>query len=100
MLTDNNILVNKQKPLPALFCAQRRAQKLIPQEEDFIQSNIDSFGNDIGATTNRITSMFEVRSHFPKDSKEYEVLSYRINCGQLFQQNKRVLTHVFAFTGM
>lgn len=87
MLTDNDILVNKLSPLPALMCIQRKAGKKISTEEDFVQSNIDSFGNDIGQTTNWITSMFEVRSQFPEDSEEFKVLSYRIRCGQLYQQN-------------
>ena len=87
MLTDNSVLVNRLKPLPALMCAQRKAEKRISTEEDFIRSNIGSFGNEIGQTTNWITSMFEVRSHYPPDSEEYKILSYRICCGQLFQQN-------------
>ncbi len=87
MLTDNTVLVNKLKPLPALMCAQRRATKKVPTEEDFIRSNIESFGNDIGQTTNWITSMFEVRSQFEKGTREYDTLSYRIQCGQLYQQN-------------
>ena len=87
MLTDNRVLVERLTPLPALMCAQRKAEKRISEEDDFIRSNIDSFGNSIGQTTNWITSMFEVRSHFPKGSREYEVLSYRIRCGQLYQQN-------------
>lgn len=87
MLTDNPVLVKKHQPLPALMCAQRKASKKISVEADFIQSNIDSFGNDIGRTTNYITSMFEVRSHYDSNSKEYEALSYRIQCGQQYQQN-------------
>jgi len=87
MLTDNRVLVNKLRVLPALMCAQRKATKRVPTEDDFVRSNIESFGNDIGQTTNWITSMFEVRSHFPVDSKEYGILSYRIRCGQLYQQN-------------
>lgn len=87
MLTDNPVLVRKHQPLPALMCAQRKASKKISTDDDFIKSNIDSFGNDIGQTTNWITSMFEVRSHFKEDSNEYKTLSYRIQCGQLFQQN-------------
>lgn len=87
MLTDNSVLVRKLNPLPALMCAQRKAEKRIATEEDFVRSNIESFGNDIGQTTNWITSMFEVRSGFERGSKEYEILSYRIMCGQLFQQN-------------
>ena len=87
MLTDNDVLVRKLKPQPALMCAQRKAAKRIPAEDDFVRSNIESFGNDIGQTTNWITSMFEVRSHFKPGSREYETLSYRIQCGQLYQQN-------------
>lgn len=87
MLTDNQVLVRRLRQLPTLMCAQRRAEKRISVEEDFIRSNIESFGNDIGQTTNWITSMFEVRSHFRPGSREYEALSYRIRCGQLYQQN-------------
>lgn len=87
MLTDNQVLLRKHVPLPALMCAQRKAEKSIADEMMCVESNLKSFGNDIGRTTNYITSMFEVRSHFPKGSREYEVLSYRIMCGQLYQQN-------------
>ena len=87
MLTDNSVLVNRLSELPALMCVQRKAKKKVVTEEDAIRSNIDSFGDDIGKTTNWITSMFEVRSQFPKESKEYQVLDYRIKCGELFQQN-------------
>lgn len=87
MLTDNRVLVERHEPCPALMCAQRKAEKRVSTEEDFIQSNIDSFGNEIGQTTNWATSMFEVRSRFEPGSKEYEVLSYRIKCSQLYQQN-------------
>lgn len=87
MLTDNKVLVGKHIQLPTLMCAQRRATKCIPKEEDFIKSNIDSFGNDIGQTTNWITSMFEVQAGFEKDTDEYNTLRYRIQCGQLYQQN-------------
>lgn len=87
MLTDNDVLVRRLNPQPALICAQRKADKKIPTDDDFIRSNIESFGNDIGQTTNWITSMFEVQSHFEKDSREYNALAYRIRCGQLYQQN-------------
>ena len=87
MLTDNDVLVKKLTPLPALICAQRKAQKRISTEEDFITSNIESFGNEIGQTTNWITSMYEIRAGFNEDSEEYKTLSYRIQCGQLYQQN-------------
>ena len=87
MLTDNKVLVENLKVLPALMCVQRKASKKIVSEEDFIQANIDSFGDDIGKTTNWITSMFDVQAQYAKGSREYEELDYRIKCGQLFQQN-------------
>lgn len=87
MLTDNHVLCSKHKALPTLMCAQRKAEKRISTEEDFVKSNIESFGNDIGKTTNWITSMFDVQAGFRPNSKEYDTLSYRIMSGQLFQQN-------------
>lgn len=87
LLTDNQVLVNKLRPLPALMCVQRKAKKRIVTEEDAIRANINSFGDDIGKITNRITAMFEVQSKFKPGSPEYEELDYRIKCGQLFQQN-------------
>ena len=47
----------------------------------------DSFGDEIGFTTNIITSQFEVQSHFSPDSPEFKELDYRIITGQLYQQN-------------
>lgn len=87
MLTDNPVLVRNLHPTPALCCAQRKAEKKIPTEEDFIKANINSFGNEIGSITNRITSMYEVRTGFDKESDEYKMLSYRIRCGQQHQQD-------------
>lgn len=87
MLTDNRVLVDNLKELPAIMCVQRRAKKKIVSEVDAVAANIASFGDEIGKTTNWITSMFEVQSHFDKDSEEYKTLEYRIMSGQLFQQN-------------
>lgn len=87
MLTDNEVLVERLVEMPALMCAQRRAKKKIVCEDDFIRSNIESFGNDIGRTTNWITSMFDVQSKFKKSDPRYKELQYRILCGQLYQQN-------------
>lgn len=87
LLTDNQILIDNVRPLPTIMCVQRNAKKIKITEESLIQSNIDSFGDDIGKTTNWITSMFEVQSKYDKNSEEYKVLDYRIMCGQLYQQN-------------
>lgn len=87
MLTDNPVLKKRHKILPAILCSQKTAAKTIPCEQDYINSNLASFGNDIGKITNRITSMYEVRSHFDESSDEYKALDYRIRCGQLHQQD-------------
>ena len=87
LLTDNKVLVDNLRELPALMCIQRKANKIIPTLEDMIQANINSFGDDIGKITNRITSMFDVIAGYSPDSEEYQILDYRIKCGQLFQQN-------------
>lgn len=88
MTTDNPVLLRKHIALPTLMCAQRRAEKRVSTEEDFIKSNTESFGNGIGRITNYITSMFEVRSRFDPSSEEYKTLTYRIKCGQQLQQNE------------
>ena len=87
MLTDNKILVEKCIRTPAIVCEQKKAPSRIPTEQDVIQSNIDSFGNEIGRITNYVTSMYEVASRFDEDSVEYKELQYRIMCGQLIQQD-------------
>lgn len=87
LLTDNKVLVENTLNLPALMCAQRKAPKKKIEEADLILANKNSFGDEIGKTTNRITTMFDIQAQFKPDSKEYQVLDYRIKCGQLFQQN-------------
>lgn len=85
--TSFGLLVRKTQQLPAIVCVQRKAPKCIPNNDDIMRSNINSFGNAVGGVTNKITSMFEVQANFPKDSREYRLLDYRIKCGQLYQQN-------------
>ena len=87
LLTDNKVLVENTLNLPALMCAQRKAPKKKIEEADLILANKNSFGDEIGKTTNRITTMFDIQAQYEPDSKEYQVLEYRIQCGQLFQQN-------------
>jgi len=87
MLTDNAVIVRRLPDEPALMCAQRKAKKQIITEPLLIQSNLDSFGSEIGQITNRVTSMYEVQSHFEPYSDEYMTLDYRIRAGQQFQQN-------------
>lgn len=85
--TSFDLLIRKTQQLPAIVCVQRKAPKCVPNNDDIMRSNINSFGNAVGGVTNKITSMFEVQANFPKDSREYRLLDYRIKCGQLYQQN-------------
>ena len=85
--TDNPILLKNTMNAPTIECIQRKADKIIPTEQDLINANKLAFGDEIGTTTNRITTMLERQASFKKDSEEYRVLDYRIKCGQLFQQN-------------
>ena len=87
MLTDNAVLLRRHIQYPALMCIQRKARKKIVDDDDLVLSNIASFGDDIGRTTNWATSMYDVRSGFDPESKEYQTLTYRIQCAQLYQQN-------------
>ena len=90
-LTDNRILVENIRPTRTIFCIQRNAEKVEPTEDTQIRSNLASFGDDIGKTTNKVTAMYDVQSYYPKDSAEYETLEYRIQSGQLYQQNQETV---------
>lgn len=85
--TDNKIIVEKTLNSQTIECMQRKADKIIPTEEDIVRANKLAFGDEIGTTTNRITAMIERQALFSPDSEEYKVLDYRIKCGQHFQQN-------------
>lgn len=87
MCTDNPILLRRTLNSPTIMCVQRKAEKKVATEEDIIQANKLAFNDDIGVVTNHVTSMIEVQAGFDTESDEYETLSYRIMCGQLYQQN-------------
>lgn len=87
MLTDNSILVDNIRPTKTIFCVQRNAEKVVPSEDTQVASNLASFGDDIGKTTNKVTAMYDVQSMFEPGSLEYDTLEYRIMSGQLYQQN-------------
>lgn len=84
---DETILRSICEQIP-LVCPQRQSEKKIVTEKDIVDSNVATFGNKIGQITNRITTMEDLKSKFPKNSKEWLELDYRIKCGQLFQQNE------------
>ncbi|WP_460641734.1 RNA dependent RNA polymerase [Lacrimispora brassicae] len=85
--TDDEIILENTLNSPTIQCMQRKAEKIIPTESDIVQANKLAFGDEIGSTTNRITSMIELQSTFEKDTEEFKALNYRIMCGQHYQQN-------------
>lgn len=87
MCTDNPIIIKRTLNSPTIICLQKKAEKIIPTEEDIIKANKLAFNDDIGVVTNHVTSMIDVQSGFDKGTPEYETLAYRIMCGQLYQQN-------------
>lgn len=84
--SNNAVLKRRYKLLPAIECVQRNTSKVVVTEKKVLKTNKNGMGNQVGTITNYVTSMMEVQSHFEKDSKEYQELEYRIECGQLFQQ--------------
>lgn len=87
MCTNNSILIQNTLNSPTIMCIQRNAEKKVVCEEDIIKANKLAFNDDIGIVTNYVTSMIERQAGFQPGSDEYKVLSYRIMCGQLYQQN-------------
>lgn len=85
--TDNAVLLRKYNKLDALCCVQKSAVKKIPTEDDIIESNKQGFGNEVGSVTNKTSSQWTLRASFEKGSKEYDILTYRIQCGQNYNQN-------------
>lgn len=81
--TDNQVLLDGYRETPVLMCLQRKGDKKAVSESDFVEANIRSFGDEIGKITNRVTTMYDVQSKFEPGSREYEILDYRIQCGQL-----------------
>ena len=86
--TNNEILLKRHIKLPAIRCIQRVCDKIIPTENDIKLSNLNGMGNKVGSITNKVTNMIEVLARFQKDSKEYNIMKYRMACGQLYQQNE------------
>lgn len=85
--TNNEVLLRRHIPLDALCCVQKSANKKIVTEEDIIESNKLGFGNEVGGVTNKTTSQWTLRASFEPDSIEYKILTYRIQCGQNYNQN-------------
>ncbi len=87
--TNNRVLVNKHRPLPALNCQQSGSVKTISKditEDDIAASNKRSFKSKVGSITNIGTAMLNLQSNFAQDSEEWKQLEKRVICIQHFQQ--------------
>lgn len=87
LTTDNEILLRNTRDVSAIVCVQKKAEKSVITEENLALSNKNGFGDEIGAITNRVTSMYDIATRFERGSPQYKTLEYRIMCGQLLQQN-------------
>ncbi len=87
LTTNNPVLLRRTVELPAVLCVQKLAEKKVVTEKELAESNKSGFGDEIGPTTNKITTMIDIAFSFDKGTEEYNELQYRIICGQNYQQN-------------
>jgi hypothetical protein len=87
MDTDNPIILRRTKNSPTIICSQHKAAKIVPDEDAIIESNKLAFNDDIGTVTNRVTTMIERQANPNLTDEQYNELTDRIMCGQLYQQN-------------
>lgn len=85
LTTDNALLVHCAPNKPVILCEQRKGAKKHVEWEDFAAANMAAAGNDIGSITNRVTAMYDVLTTID-DPDLRNILEYRIQCGQHFQQ--------------
>ena len=85
--TDNKVLLEAFEYKTTLMCEQESSTKKKPEEEDYIKSDINGFGDSIGSVTNKATNMISLRAQFSVDSEEYKRLTYRISTMMNYQQN-------------
>lgn len=80
--TDNEYIIKgaERKTLPVV-CLQKSAEKIICNEESYINADkilLRGDIEDVGTITNRATSIESFKAKFPKDSKEWKELDYRV----------------------
>ena len=85
--TDNKVLLEAFEYKATLMCEQESSVKKKPEEDDYVKSDINGFGDSIGSVTNKATNMISLREQFDKDSEEYKRLTYRISTMMNYQQN-------------
>ena len=88
--TNNQILLDAFEYKTTLMCDQQSMPKKAPVESDYIESDINGFGDSIGSVTNKATNMISLRAQFALRSEyraEYDKLTKRIETMMNFQQN-------------
>lgn len=85
--TDNKVLLDAFEYKTTLMCEQESSVKKKPEEDDYVKSDINGFGDSIGSVTNKATNMISLREQFDRDSEEYKRLTYRISTMMNYQQN-------------
>lgn len=88
--TNNQILLDAFEYKTTLMCDQQSMPKKAPVESDYIESDINGFGDSIGSVTNKATNMISLRAQFALQSDyraEYDKLTKRIETMMNFQQN-------------
>ena len=85
--TNNKVLLESFEYKTTLMCLQDSVPKKRPEEDDYVKSDINGFGDSIGSVTNKATNMISLRAQFDEDSEEYKRLTYRISTMMNYQQN-------------
>jgi hypothetical protein len=85
--TDNKVLLEAFEYKITLMCEQESSLKKKPEEDDYVKSDINGFGDSIGSVTNKATNMISLRERFDRNSEEYKRLTYRISTMMNYQQN-------------
>ena len=85
--TNNKVLLDAFEYKTTLMCEQESSVKKKPEEDDYVMSDINGFGDSIGSVTNKATNMISLREQFDSDSEEYRRLTYRISTMMNYQQN-------------
>ena len=88
MTTDNKVLLNKYRQLPAIDCVSKKPDKIVPTESDFIASEKRGFNDQIGAITNKGTGQKNMQAAYADGTEESDILAYRAICCVQLQQSE------------
>lgn len=78
---DKYIIKGAQREALPVVCLQKSASKQLCDEQSFIEADkilIKGDVEDVGTVTNRATNIESYKANFPKDSKEWQELDYRV----------------------